>query len=125
MYLRGTVIGKKISGIEISGTIGDTNASAYGISVITNSKVIGTSSGVYIDGNIGDTSTYGIYVNSNGKIKGSNSGIMINGDIGHIGGENDTNSTYGILINGTVKGSDSGIYLNGTVGDINNSKFGI
>ena len=61
----------------------------------------------------------------NGKVNGSNSGIMINSDIGHIGGENDTNSTYGIIINGTVKGSDSGIYLNGTVGDANNTKFGI
>ena len=50
---------------------------------------------------------------------------MINGNIGHIGGENDTNSTYGIIINGTVKGSDSGIYLNGTVGDADNTKFGI
>ena len=125
MYLRGTVIGKKISGIEIVGTVGDTNTSKYGISVITNSKVTGSSSGVYIDGNVGDTSTYGIYVNSNGKIKGSDSGIFINGDIGHIGGENDTNSTYGIYVNGTVKGSDSGIYLNGTVGDANNTKYGI
>lgn len=50
---------------------------------------------------------------------------MINGNIGHIGGENDTNSTYGIIINGTVKGSDNGIYLNGTVGDDTNTKFGI
>ena len=50
---------------------------------------------------------------------------MINGDIGHIGGENDTNSTYGIIINGTVKGSDSGININGTVGDDTNTKYGI
>ena len=61
----------------------------------------------------------------NGKVNGSTSGIMINGDIGHIGGENDTNSTYGIYVNGTVKGSDSGIYLNGTIGDDTNSKYGI
>ena len=50
---------------------------------------------------------------------------MINGNIGYIGGENDTNSTYGILVNGTVKGSTSGIYLNGTVGDDTNTKYGI
>ena len=58
-------------------------------------------------------------------MNGSNSGIMINSDIGHIGGENDTNSTYGIIINGTVTGSISGIYLNGTVGDADNTKYGI
>lgn len=32
----------------------------------------------------------------NGTVKGSNSGIYLNGTIGHIGGENDTNTTYGI-----------------------------
>ena len=89
MYLRGTVIGKKISGIEIVGTVGDTNTSAYGISVITNSKVTGSSSGIYIDGNVGDTSTYGIYVN--GTVKGSDSGIYLNGTVGDA-----NNTKYGI-----------------------------
>ena len=35
-------------------------------------------------------------ISINGKVNGSNSGIYITGTVGHIGGENDTNSTYGI-----------------------------
>ena len=38
--------------------------------------------------------TNGMYII--GKVNGSSSGIYIKGDIGYIGKENETNTTYGI-----------------------------